>query len=79
MTQTIKLTNRLKHDNMTAAGPQGGVQTLRLIQENQVNLCLDDLISGLAVRLKWNNGGSWLPCEKNGSYAAAPGRGANLI
>lgn len=52
MTQTIKLTNRLKHENMTATGPQGGVQTLRLIQENQVNLCLDDLISGLAVRLK---------------------------
>lgn len=46
MTQTIKVTNTLKHENMTATGPRGGVQTLSLIQENQVNLCLDDLIPG---------------------------------
>lgn len=64
MTQTIKLTITLKQENMTATGPQGGVQTLSLIQENQVNLGLDDLISGLAIKLKWNNGGSWLTCEK---------------
>lgn len=79
MTQTIKLPNRLKHENVTATGPQGGAQTLSLSQENQVNLCLDDLISGLAIKLKRNNGGSWLTCERNGSYVAAPGRGANLI
>lgn len=45
----------LIHENMRAAGPQGGVQTLGLIPENQVNLYLDDLMSGLAIKLY--NGG----------------------
>lgn len=75
MTQTIKLPNTLEHENMTATGPQGGVRTLFDSTEPGEPLFG---WSSIWIKRKRNNGGSWLTRE-NGSYAAAPGRGANLI